>query len=361
MSDADNDGGSKGKPLGRRDSGNKREEAVRNGFVRAMRWCGRMAFRFIIFCIALWCGLALYFLDVSTAMRDWLVGVFLLVSIILLFFVRPRRRGIIAFLVLAAGIIVFWLFIPPSNDRPWRTDVSVLSSADVNGNQVTIHNVRNSDYKTATDFTLKHDDRTYDLDKLRSVDFFMCFWAQIPFCHTMISFGFDDGQYVCFSIETRPEEHEGFDPIAGSFKQFELIYVVGDERDLVRLRTNFRDETVYLFHIVTTPEAKRRMFLRYCSRLNDLYAKPEWYCTFTRNCTTDMPRPQGRLYRRFPESWKVLINGFVDRFLYEQGSLDRRMALSELRRVGHINTRAENAGNDPDFSKKIREGIPDLD
>lgn len=320
-----------------------------------------MTLRFVIACIALWCGLALYYLDIPVATRNWIVSVFILFSIILLFFVRPRRRGIFIFLVLAAGIVAYWLSIPPSNDRPWRADVSVLSRAEVKGNKITIYNVRNSDYKTATNFTLLHDDRTYDLDKLRSIDFIMSFWAQIPFCHTMVSFGFDDGQYVCFSIETRPEEREGYSPLAGAFKNFELIYVVGDERDLIRLRTNFRDETVYLFHIVTTPDAKRRMFLRYCERVNDLYAKPEWYCTFTRNCTTDIPRRDGRVYSRFPESWKIVINGFVDRFLYEQGSLDQRMPLNELRTVGHINTRAQNADNDPDFSKKIRKGIPDLE
>jgi hypothetical protein len=176
----------------------------------------------------------------------------------------------------------------------------------------------------------------------------------------MVSFGFEDGEYVCFSIETRPEENEGYSPVGGAFRQFELVYVVADERDVIRLRTNFRDESVYLYHLITTPQAKRRLFLRYCARLNDLYANPEWYCTLTRNCTTDIPRRDGSEYGWFPESWKIIINGFVDRYLYGQGSLDRRMSLPELRKVGHINTRGQNADQDPEFSKRIREGIPEV-
>ena len=64
-----------------------------------------------------------------------------------------------------------------------------------------------------------------------------------PVSHTFLSFIFDNAPPVSISIETRPEVGEGFDPLASLFKQFELIYVVGDERDIVRVRTNYRDET----------------------------------------------------------------------------------------------------------------------
>jgi hypothetical protein len=329
-------------------------------WVRALRRMGWIALWCFILFVTLWSALALYYSNLPALLRPWVAGLFVTASAATLFFLKPRRRGIGAFLALVTVVLIYWLMIPPSNNRQWRRDVSVLPWADVEGNRATIHNVRNSEYRTATDFDLHHSDRTYDLDQLRSLDFFMCFWAPIPFCHTMMSFGFEDGDTLCVSIETRPEEHEAFDPLAACFKQFELVYVAGDERDLVWLRTNLRDEAVYLYRIDTTHESMRRICLRYCTRMNELKARPEWYCTLTRNCTTDIPRKDGRDRGLFPESWKVLINGFVDEFLYRQGSLDQTMPLVELRKVGHINTRAQNADDDPEFSRLIRVGIPEI-
>jgi hypothetical protein len=235
-----------------------------------------------------------------------------------------------------------------------------LPHVDVEGNRITIHNIRNFDYRTTKDFDVRYYDKTYDLDKLNSVDFFMSFWAPMPFCHTMVSFGFEGGEYLCVSIETRPTENQGYSPLAACFKQFELVYVATDERDAIRLRTNIRDESVYLYHIQTTPDAMRRLFLRYCDRMNDLRARPEWYCTLTRNCTTDIPRRDGRTFGLFPESWKIIHNGFVNEFLYRRGSLDQSVPLVELKKLGHINTRGQMAGDDPDFSHRIRESIPDI-
>jgi hypothetical protein len=328
--------------------------------VRLLRACGLAAHWFLILIAALWSVLALYYSNLPKALRPLSAAAFVIASVAVLFFVKSRLYGRLAFLGLFVAVIVYWLLIPPSNDRAWRKDVAVLPHADVKGNLVTIHNIRNFDYRTTSDFDVRYYDKTYDLDKLRNVDFFMSFWAPIPFCHTMVSFGFEGGDYLCVSIETRPKENQGYSPLAACFKQFELIYVVADERDVVRLRTNFRDEAVYLYHIQTTPQAMRRFFLRYCDRVNDLWARPEWYCTLTRNCTTDIPRRDGRTYGLFPESWKIIINGFVDQFFYQTGSLDQSVPLTELRKLGHINTRGQNAGDDPKFSQRIRESIPDV-
>lgn len=322
------------------------------GFLHGILW-------FLIFIIGLWCALALYYSNLPGVLRPLAAAVFVIASVFALCFLKPRHYGGLAFTGLVAVVAVYWLLIPPSNDRPWRTDVAVLAHADVKGNLVTIHNIRNFDYHAATNFDERYYDKTFDLDKLRSVDFYMSFWAPMPFCHTMVSFGFEGGDYLCVSIETRPKENQAYSPLAACFKQFELIYVAGDERDLVRLRTNIRDESVYLYHIQTTPDGMRRFFLRYCGRMNDLWAHPEWYCTLTRNCTTDIPRRDGRAYGLFPESWKIIINGFVDRFLYQRGSLDQSVPLDTLRKLGHINTRGQNAGDAPDFSRRIRETIPD--
>jgi hypothetical protein len=331
-----------------------------NWLLRLLRGCGLAILWFIIVISGLWSALALYYSNLPGAWRVVATVAFVIASVALLFFVKRRLQGRLAFFALVAAVVVYWLLIPPSNNRNWRKDVAVLPHADVKGNLVTIHDIRDFNYRTTTDFDVHYYDKTYDLDKLRTVDFFMSFWAPMPFCHTMVTFGFEGGDHLCVSIETRPQENQGYSPLAACFKQFELIYVAGDERDIVRLRTNFRDESVYLYHIQTTPEGMRRFFLRYCERMNDLWARPEWYCTLTRNCTTDIPRRDGGTYGLFPESWKIIINGFVDRFLYRQGSLDQNVPLIELRKLGHINTRGQNAGDDPDFSHQIRQSIPDL-
>ncbi len=330
-------------------------------WVKTIRWIGWIALWCLISFCVLWSALALYYSNLPASLRPWMAAVFVVVSAAVLFFVKPRRRGMGVFFALAALALVYWLMIPPSNDRRWAREVSVLPWAEVKGSHATVHNIRNCEYRTATDFDLRHYDRTFDLDQLRAMDFFMSFWGPIPFCHTMVSFAFEDGEVLCVSIETRPEEHEGYSVTSSCFKQFELIYVAADERDVVRLRTNVRDEAVYLYHINTTPEAMRRMFLRYCARMNDLRAHPEWYFIITRNCTTDIPRRNGESRWLLPESWKVVINGFVDEFLYDEGSLDQSVPLVELRKLGHVNTRGQLADKDPDFSRRIREGIPRIE
>jgi hypothetical protein len=330
-------------------------------WIRAIRRIGLTGFWCVIGLVVLWCALALYYSNLPASLRLWAAWLFVVASLAVLLFLRPRRRSWGTFLVLVtAALVYYWGFIPPSNDRHWRKDVSVLPWVEIDQNRATVHNIRNSDYRTSTDFDLRHYDRTFDVSKLRSMDFFMCFWAPMPFCHTMMSFGFEDGEVLCVSIETRPEEDETYSALASCFKQYELIYVAGDERDLVRSRTNLRDEAVYLYHIDTTPEAMRRVFLGYCRRMNELKAHPEWYYILTRNCTTDIPRRDGQSRWMLPESWKVILNGFVDRYLYREGSLDQRLPLVELRRAGHIDTRAHNADKDPEFSKAIRVGIPEL-
>jgi hypothetical protein len=350
------------------DQSRNEEEEARKADVKPVWWkstirrIGLIALWVIISLFILWCALALYYSNLPAWLRPLVAWAFVAASVAVLFFLKPRRLGLWAFAALVTLVLVYyWGFIPPpSNDLHWRKDVSVLPWVEINGNLITVHNIRNSEYRSTTDFDLHYYDRTFDINKLRSMDFFMCFWAPVPFCHTMMSFGFEDGNYLCISIETRPQEGQTYDVLRSCFKQYGIIYVAGDERDLVRLRTNFRDEGVYLYHVDTTTGAMRRKFLNYCRRMNELKVHPEWYYILTRNCTTDIPRRDGENRWMLPESWTVLVNGFVDRYLYQEGSLDTRMPLVELRKVGHIDTRAQNADHDPEFSKEIRAGIPEL-
>jgi Domain of unknown function (DUF4105) len=226
---------------------------------------------------------------------------------------------------------------------------------------VTIHNIRNNDYRTETDYTVRYYDKTFDLATLRTADLFISSWGSPYIAHTSMSFGFGGDDYVAISIETRKSKDEDYSAIKGFFKQYELYYVVSDERDVVRLRTNYRGEDVYLYRLNAKPELVRGVFLDYFTYINHLKEQPEWYNALTHNCTTAI---RGHVVphavtRRWP-SWKLLVNGYLDERLYETKVVDQSLPFPELKAHSHINERAKAANDAPDFSKKIREGLPGM-
>jgi Domain of unknown function (DUF4105) len=273
---------------------------------------------------------------------------------------RNRRRTLIVFGVAFAAVLLWWTSIEPSNDRDWQTDVAVLPYADLDGDLVTIHNVRDFGYRTSDqDFIPRYDDRTFDLRKLDAVDLIAVYWAGDAIAHIIVSFGFA-GDHVAFSIETRKEKGEPYSSIAGFFKRYELIYVVGDERDLIRVRTNYRrpEELVYLYRTRASPEAARRLFLEYISAINRLREQPEFYNTLTTNCTTDVWSLVRALSDQFPLDWRVLLSGYFPAYAYDLGSLDTRLPFQDLKARSLINDKAHVADHDPDFSERIRAGLP---
>jgi hypothetical protein len=225
---------------------------------------------------------------------------------------------------------------------------------------VTIHNIRNCDYRTETDFDVQHYDKTFDLDQLKSVDLFLVYWGSPAICHTMMSFGFGDGGYVCISIETRKEKGESYSTLAGFFRQYEIYYVVADERDVVRVRTTYRQpqEDVYIYRINGSIDNLRRVFLDYIESINELRTQPSYYNTLTTNCTTSILF-HTRMNREAPPlSWKILLSGYVPDYLYELGRIDRSRPFAELEKLSHVNARAHTADKDRQFSERIREGLP---
>jgi hypothetical protein len=180
------------------------------------------------------------------------------------------RRTLLGFLALCAVVLAWWLMTPPSNSRNWQPDVRVLPWAEIRGNQVTLHNIRNCDYRSESDYTVRHYDKTFDLSRLKSVDLFLVHWGAPYIAHTMLSFGFQGEGNVCFSIEVRRQVGEEFSLLKGFFRQNEVIYVVGDERDLVGLRANHRGEQVYLYRLKTSEDFVRNVFLDYLRKVNDL-------------------------------------------------------------------------------------------
>ena len=257
-------------------------------------------------------------------------------------------------------VLAWWLSLRPSNDREWLPDLAVLPWAEISGHRATLHNIRNCVYRTETDFDVRHDDKCFELDQLRSLDLFLVYWGSPWIAHTMASFGFADGDYVCFSIETRKEKGEDYSAVKGLFRQFELTYVVADERDVVRLRTNYRQgEEVYLYRLTTSPEQIRVRFLDYARRLNELRARAEWYHALTANCATSI-RVQHDAAQRAPWDWRMLANGKADELLFERGVLDRSLPFAELKQRSLINERGRAAGEAADFSARIRAGLPGI-
>ena len=307
-----------------------------------------------------WGTLAIYYSDLSSAtVRTILSSAFALGSVGTLLFVHPRRRAVLGVLVLFAGVLVWWSVIPPSNARDWQADVGVLPYATFAGDAVTLHNIRNTDYRSETDFTLQYYDQTFHLSKLRSVDLFLSYWGPTLIAHTIMSFGFEGEGYVAISIETRKEKGEEYSAIKGFFKQYELIYVAADERDLVRLRTNYRGEDVYLYRLQGSLETVQNLFVQYVEDMNRLAERPEWYNALTENCTTSIYRLAQPYAVRSWWSWKLFANGYLDELAYELGAVDRSLPFPEFKKRSRINERAKVADQDPNFSRQIRAGLRD--
>jgi hypothetical protein len=267
-----------------------------------------------------------------------------------------RRKRYLALLIVGVAMLA-WLFPQASNDRTWIANQAVLPRVVFEGSLAHVEDVRNTTYRTTTDYTPAYYDRTFDLDALESV------WYVVePFsewegaAHTFLSFGFQGGEYLAISVEIRKEEGENFSALKGLLKQFEVMYVIADERDAIKLRTNYRRDDVYLYPMKATREQIRTLFVSMLERANQLRERPEFYNTFTNTCTTNIVRHVNILSPdRIPFSYKVLFPGYSDRLAYDLGLIDTELSFEEARERYKINRRAEEFADDPDFSARIRE------
>jgi hypothetical protein len=280
------------------------------------------------------------------------------VTLIALGFHRWRWHAIAIYFVLFALVVVWWRNIEPSNDRNWQTDVAVLPYATIEGDVVTVRNIRNFDYRSETDYTPAYYDKRFDLRQLEGADLVAVYWMGPAIAHIFVSFAFAGGDHLAISIETRKEKGEGYSTLKGFFRQYELYYVVADERDVIRLRTNYRNdppEDVYVYRLQGPLENVRRVFLQYMNKINDLQIHPEFYNTLTTNCTTGIWLHTLVNPEHLPFSWKILASGYVPEYAYEAGRLDKGLPFSELKRRAHVNVRAKAANGATDFSHLIRE------
>ncbi len=309
-----------------------------------------------------WGTLAVHFSNLPWPwLRTALAVVFLGFGVWTLWLTRwPRGRR--AFAAVFLGVLVWHLSLQPSHDRPWRPEVAVMPRATIDGDRVTITDVRDFVFRSRNDFTVRYVTREVLLSHMTGVDFIISYWVMGPVGHTFVSFMFDNAPPVSISIETRTEVGEGFDPLASLFKQFELIYVVGEERDLIGSRANHRNEDVFLYRIRTSPERARQLFLIYLERVNQLADRPEWYHLFSNSCTINIVRYANRVGRVGGFDFRHLLNGLIDGYLYGAGLIDNPLGLpfDELRARSHINARAHEAADAEDFPQRIRVGLPTI-
>ena len=272
--------------------------------------------------------------------------------------VRPLLHACLWALVPGAAVGCWWSSIPPSNDRDWQSDVARTPTAERHGSLVTVRDVRNFDYRTETDFTERWDVRGYDLDRVKGLDLFVSYWGPTLYAHTILSWDFEGGAPLAASIETRKERGESYSAVLGFFRQFELVYVLADERDVVRLRTGYRGERVFLYRLDTPPAGARALLEQYLAEANALARAPAWYNAFTENCTTAIWRNVRALSPDNPFDWRLLANGHLDRMLYERGRVDTSLPFPDLRARSDVTERAKACGSRADFWRCIREGLP---
>jgi hypothetical protein len=244
----------------------------------------------------------------------------------------------------------------PSNDRDWAPEQAKLAEAKFHGSQATIHNIRNCRWRTLDDFTVDYYDKTFDLRKLRTVDFIVVPFNEAPrLGHTMLSFGFDGGDYLAVSVETRKERGEKFSAIAGFFQQYGLIYVVADERDVILRRVICDLSDVYLYRSTATPKQARELFADVMRRVDKLAKEPEFYDTLTNNCTTNIRNHVNHLKpNEVPYDFHVLLPGLSDKLAFDLGLIERRGSYEETRLQARVNYKAYLHRNDTDFSRAIR-------
>ena len=322
------------------------------------------ALALLIVCLAnIWAAAALYFDLPSDVAPSALVAIFYLAGVItLLFSFRFTWLSLGIGLVFFAAVALWWSSIRPPKTRNWQPDVAETAWAERDGDKITIHNLRNFNYQPGLPAEPRWETRVIDLGRLQAVDLFINFWGSTQICHPIVSFQFGEHDHVAISVETRMAQGQSYSMIRGLFKQFALIYIVADERDVIRVRTNIRHEQLYLYRTSIQPERARALFLDYLKTVNALHEQPQFYNAVTSNCTTNVrTHTAATTTKPAPWDWRMLVNGTVDELVYERGGLASHLPFAELKQRSLIDAQAQAADQAPDFSERIRLGLPSFD
>lgn len=334
--------------------------------VHWLKWPLLILIILVLLGIALWGGFALWFqLPAAPWLRAAVIGLWSLVAVFALVALCSRQlEGVSSapmavFAAAVVAIFLWWGSITPSHDRVWADDVAQLLDLTIDGDVVTLRNVRNFTWRSETDYDVHWETRQYDLRHLKSADLLLSYWMGPAIAHTLVSFGFDDGRRLVFSLEIRKEKGESFSAIGGFFRQFEVVIVAADERDIVRTRTNARGEDVWLYSLNIPPEQLRKVFLGYLERASELKAAPRFYNTLVSNCTTIVFELARMLSPSLPLDYRLLASGYFADYAYDHGGLAPGYSFEELKKAGHITGRAlasDKSGED--YSRAIRAGVP---
>ncbi len=316
-------------------------------------------FAIVMVPVSLWAVAALW-IDGPASFAAGIAGIYALAAVFVLWRLRPLRHALLVVAIGFALVLVWWLGIAARNDRDWMPDVAQLPGVERKGSQLTFHNVRNFHYKTSdADYTPNWETRTIDLDHVSGLDMFVSFWGPTLYAHTIMSWEFDNAPPLAISIETRKEQGEQYSALLGFFRQYELYYVVADERDVIGVRARFRGEREYLYRLKTDAEGARELLLDYVSSINELRDKPTWYNALTTNCTTVIYRHVKTLAPgRVSLDWRLLANGRLDEWLYEHGNINTTQPFAQIRAASEVTDKIKAAGAAADFSARIRAGLP---
>ncbi len=321
------------------------------------RWLGIALLGVFVLIAFAWTYGALHFDGPSKSLAV-LQAVAILASFI---FVKRWWRKLAIFGTWFGIVLTWWLLLKPSNAGDWQPEVARKPLAEINGDVVTLQNVRNFDYRTARDFTERWETRTVRLSALTHIDIFVNYWGSPWMAHPILSFQFADAPPLCFSIETRKRVGQKYSAIGGLYRQYDLIYIAADEHDIIRVRTNIRGENSYLYRTSAAPAEVRERFLEYLHFLNALSDHPEWYNAIDNNCTTAI-RHQHPAAERKRWDWRMLVNGKGDELMYERHTIvTDGLSFADLKRRALIDTAAKAANDSPDFSRLIRVGRPGME
>lgn len=323
--------------------------------------CLQVLLSLVILLASIWACLALYY-QLPLDMPWRVVGILLWAGLCLFTLVRLWRRsiwkGLLIYLVLHGALLVWWNNLIPSNNHQWEEDVAQMTSGSIEGDQVTLFNVRNFDWHSETEYTPRWETREYDLSKLTSVDMLTSHWGMDAIAHVLVSFGFDDGQFVTFSVEIRKKKGQQFSETAGFFKQYELSILATDERDAIGVRPNVRGEDTFLYRIDMPADIRKKLFLSYIEQANQLIEQPRFYNTVTANCTTLVFGMMQHISGGLPLDARLLLTGYLPSYVQELNGLTDGFDLAQLRSAGRITERSKQAGQSSNYSKIIRQGVP---
>jgi hypothetical protein len=272
--------------------------------------------------------------------------------------VRPLAKGVATAFLPALLVLSWWLRIPPSNARDWQPDVARTPTAEIRDGVATVRDVRRFDYRSETDYSERWETREIPLDAVDRLDLLVSFWGPTLYAHTILSWDIEGQPPIAASIETRKEKGESYSAVRGFFRQYELAYVLADERDVVKLRTSFRGERVRLYRLTTSRGRARALLEHYLLQADALASRPAWYNALTLNCTTAIWHNLRTVAPDLGFDWRLLANGYLDELAYEHGTVDTRLPLAELRERSDITERARLCADRDDFSSCIREGVP---